>query len=283
MRESVPRPGHREVRLGGRDGRAAHYCVRLDTGEGLRAQRVARRDLGALARTEEEPRSREFGCRGARVLGEDAPGSPGECRGKQFAGTARRVKDRGAVANPGEADHAIGDPGRRDGNTGHLRVPVEQVIENSHRAYIVDRAFHEPCQAAGHAGRQCSPVAQSRGNRRGVADGFAQGGALCPVADFPPNPGSGGKFPQAGGSEPFLHFRPLVDSATAGARGRSGKVIATMAPGQHRPSGYTRQPCNLRGIQHGLVCHDGLVVPVSDGRLFGSDNYRLLPKVFPFQ
>jgi hypothetical protein len=74
------------------------------------------------------------------ALGEDAPRSPGQCRGRQFAGTARRVKDRGAVADPGEADHAIPDPGRGDGNTRRRRVPVEQVIENGRRAYVIDRA-----------------------------------------------------------------------------------------------------------------------------------------------
>ena len=45
----------------------------------------------------------------ARVLGEDVSRPPGECRGERFGGAARRVKDRGAVADPGEADHVRGD------------------------------------------------------------------------------------------------------------------------------------------------------------------------------
>jgi hypothetical protein len=105
-------------------------------------------------------------------LGQDAPRSPGECRGKQLGGTTRRVKDRGAVASPGEADHALGNAGRGDGNAGHRRVPVEQVVENRRRADLIDRASHDPRQGGGRTGRRSFPMAVPRGNRRGVADGF---------------------------------------------------------------------------------------------------------------
>jgi hypothetical protein len=50
-------------------------------------------------------------------------------------------------------------------------------------------------------------------------------------------------------------------------------------PSQHGAPGYTRQPCNLRGIQDDFICHDGLIVPASGGGLFGSGNSSLGPKV----
>ena len=56
----------------------------------------------------------------------------------------------------------------------------------------------------------------------------------------------------------------------------------TTTQGKHGAPVYTGQPCDIGGIQHDLICHDGLIVPASGGRLFGRGNSGLRPRVFPF-
>ena len=186
VRERVQRPGQLQFGPVGWEQGAAEHGIRLDAGKGVRAQRLARGDLGALGFAGQQAGLGERDRFSACVLGENPPRSLGERRGEQFAGAARRVEHGGALADRGETDHELGDPGGGDVTARRHGVPVDQIAEYRDSAGLIDRALCRPRQAGGQLVFRGLPVGVRRDGHRYGGDDPAQGSTARGMAHLPP-------------------------------------------------------------------------------------------------